>query len=333
MNRVVEPNLSSDQLASPNPAVVTASSTAIRPIVVPLGLVTVRAETPLLPRAAFVTITLASLLGAFFTGRTLGLAGAALLWRWSAFWALAASTGFLAWRSFYLRDDEPGIDAGRVRALVAAQLERVRIVRWALAPLLVVAALVPVTTGYLAPWQAGVLCAGAAVMAVLVLASPRNRRAGALGAVLGIGLLSVWGVADSHGDPYLSVVRGVHLAAFAAWLGGALFNLAAAVPAGRLHLNLDAVVAGARQLERFRVVVRTALPTIAATGAWMALRYAGVASPFWRGEMGWMISAKVGLILVLVVIFITCPLYRACSPVRGVCDLDDLRADAPEVRG
>src|SRR5690606_13347924 len=34
---------------------------------------------------------------------------------------------------------------------------------------------------------------------------------------------------------------------------------------------------------------------------------------------------KLGLSAALVVIFITCPLYRACSPVRGACDLDDLR--------
>lgn len=289
-----------------------------------------RAETPMLPRAAFVTITLASLLGAIFTGRTLGLEGVALVWRWSAFWALAASTGFLAWRSFYLRERERGIDAGRVSALVGALLARVRVVRSVLAPILMVAALVPLTSAYLAPWQAAVLSVGAATMAALVLVSHRSRMAGALGAVLGIGLLAVWGVADSHGDPFLSVVRAVHLTAFAAWLGGALFNLAAAVPAGRAHPNLDAVVAGARQLERFRVVVRTALPTIAATGIWMALRYGGVASPFWHGAMGWMISAKVGLIIVLVVIFITCPLYRACSPVRGVCDLDDLRGATPE---
>jgi len=332
MNRVLEP-LPPARRTSPSKVVAGTAPAEVRPVFVPRDQVEVRAETPLLPRAAFVTITMASLLGAIFTGRTLGVDGVALLWRWSAFWALAASTGFLAWRSFYLRDHERGVDDGRVRALVADLLERVRVVRTVLAPLLAAAAVVPLTIAYLATWQAGVLAAGAAAMAALVVASHLSRLAGSIGVVLGVGLLTVWGVADSHGDPYLSVVRAVHLTAFAAWLGGALFNLAAAVPAGRLHPNLDAVVAGARQLERFRVVVRTALPTIAATGAWMALRYAGVASPFWRGEMGWMISAKVGLILVLVVIFITCPLYRACSPVRGVCDLDDLRAEALEGRG
>jgi len=27
----------------------------------------------------------------------------------------------------------------------------------------------------------------------------------------------------------------------------------------------------------------------------------------------------------LVVVFIACPLFRQCSPVRGVCNIDDLR--------
>jgi len=112
--------------------------------------------------------------------------------------------------------------------------------------------------------------------------------------------------------------------AFAAWLGGALFNLGAAVPAGRLHANIDAVVAGARQLERFRWVVRVALPTVIVTGVWMALRYAGVGNSFWISGLGLLVPVKLLLIMVLVVIFITCPLYRACSPVRGVCNVDDL---------
>lgn len=170
-----------------------------------------------------------------------------LVWRWSAFWTLAVSTGFLAWRSSYLREHERGVDAGRVSALIGALLARVRMVGSVLAPLLLVAALVALTTAYLAPWQAGVLSGGAATMAVLVLTSHRSRTAGALGALLGIGPLAVWGVADSHGDPFLSVVRAVHLTAFASWFGGALFNLAAAVPAGRAHPNLEAVVAGARR--------------------------------------------------------------------------------------
>lgn len=33
---------------------------------------------------------------------------------------------------------------------------------------------------------------------------------------------------------------------------------------------------------------------------------------------------KVLAIVALVVVFITCPLFRHCSPVQGVCDIEDL---------
>jgi hypothetical protein len=49
----------------------------------PPGLVVeVRQEVPLLPKVAFVLISLASLLGALFTGMHLGLAPWALALRW-----------------------------------------------------------------------------------------------------------------------------------------------------------------------------------------------------------------------------------------------------------
>lgn len=290
----------------------------------PLVDIEVKAETPFLPKMAFLLISIASLVGVYFTGRMHGLEGFPLFWRWTAFWSLALPTGMLAWRLFYLRRGEAGLASDRVAALHDALIARVRLITRFLAPLLLAGATAPLLANYLESWQAWSLTAGGAALALLVLFAHRSRTVAMAGFLLGLGLLAVWSWADSNGSTYLALVRAAHLWAFAAWLGGALFNLAAAVPAGRRHVNLDAVVAGARQLERFRWVVRTSLPTIVLTGVWMALRYGGILSPFWRDGLGLLVPLKLGLILALVVIFITCPLYRACSPVRGVCALEDL---------
>ena len=288
----------------------------------------VRSETPLLPKVAFVLISVASLVGVLFTGRVHGLEGFPLFWRWTAFWSLALPTGMLAWRLFYVRDREEGLAEDRVAALSSDLLGRVRVISRYLAPLLIAGATAPLVAGYLSGWQTWTLVGGGVLMAATLGRAHASRPAALAGLILGAGLLAVWSVADSAGSPNLAVVRTAHLWAFALWLGGALFNLGAAVPTGREHANLDAVVAAARQLERFRWVVRTSLPTIVLTGLWMALRYGGVLSPFWRDGIGLLVPLKLGLILALVVIFITCPLYRACSPVRGVCDLGDLETEA-----
>lgn len=286
--------------------------------------ITVKSETPLLPRAAFVLITFASLLGVYFTGRVHGLTGFALFWRWSAIWSPALIVGFLAWRLFYLRAAENGLSPERVGALQAALLGRVKVVGKYLAAFSLLAASAPLVVDYLSGWQATALALTSVAAACAVPFAWRSKAAAWLGLAFGASSLILWSAADSSGLVYLSLVRGAHLLAFGLWLGGALFNLGAAVPAGRRHANMHAVVAGARQLERFRWVVRTSLPTIIFTGLWMALRYGGFGSEFWREGIGLLIPLKLGLIGALVVIFITCPLYRACSPVRGVCNLDDL---------
>lgn len=286
--------------------------------------VEVKTETPFLPKMAFLLISVASLVGVYFTGRLHGLEGFALFWRWTAFWSLALPSGMLAWRLFYLRRREAGLNDGRVAELHDALTGRVKVLGRFLAPLLVAGATAPLLVDYLSGWQVWSLVGGSLLLAVLVSYSQHSKAVSLAGLLVGAALLAVWSWADSNGSWYLALVRTAHLWAFAAWLGGALFNLGAAVPAGRKHANLDAVVAGARQLERFRWVVRTSLPTIVLTGVWMALRYGGVLSPFWRDGIGLLVPLKLGLIAALVVIFITCPLYRACSPVRGVCNLDDL---------
>lgn len=309
-------------------AVLSPGAAVSAPKVIRVPEVEVKSETPFLPKAAFVLISLASFVGAFFTGRMLGVTGFDLLWRWLPFWSLALTVGFLTWRTVYLRPTERGLDAERVGALHGALLGRVRRVRWFLLPLLLLGASAPFGMAYLSSELRVALLLGTVLLSALVWTADRNRIVAALGMAVGLALLTLWGVADSHGHVGVSVVRAVHLTAFALWLGGALFNLAAAIPAGRGHPDLDAVVMGARQLERFRWAVRVSLPTIIVTGVWMALRYAGVLSPFWRDGIGLLVPLKLLLIVALIVIFITCPLYRACSPVRGVCNLDDIRPKA-----
>jgi len=69
-----------------------------------------------------------------------------------------------------------------------------------------------------------------------------------------------------------------------------------------------------------------ALPTVVVTGLAMARPYLPTLDAVTTVPR-LLIAAKVVLIVALVVSFITCPLYRQCSPVAGVCDLDDLDDD------
>lgn len=297
-------------------------------LVTPGTVIEVKTETPFLPKAAFVLISIASLVGVYFTGRMHALEGAVLVWRWLHVWGLALATGMLAWRLFYLRPHEHGLSSRRVTAHHDDLVARVGVVSRVLVPLLLLGAPVPWFVAYLSTPQAAALTLASVASAVAIAGAHRGRAPLYVAFATGVAGLALWGWADSGGVASVTAVRAVHLVAFAAWLGGALFNLGVAVPVGRLHTNIDAVVAGARQLERFRWVVRCALPTVIVTGVWMALRYGGVGSAFWLNGLGLLVPAKLVLILVLVVIFITCPLYRACSPVRGVCNVDDLGTDA-----
>lgn len=79
--------------------------------------VEVRQEAPFLPKVAFTLITIAPLAGSLFTGQHLGVSGLASVLRWLNLWALGLSTGFLAWRVFYLREREPDVRAKSVRTL------------------------------------------------------------------------------------------------------------------------------------------------------------------------------------------------------------------------
>lgn len=290
--------------------------------------IVVKQETPFLPKVAFVLITLASMGGAFFTGTGLGLDPGALVLRWLTLWSLALAGGFLVWRLAYLRASEPEAAQHETDALNTTALTHAdKVARW-VAPLVLIGApgalVVPVVGGW--QWLSyGLVAASVTVAALLLGGVSRRGFAFPAALILGLALLG-WAVLDA-GAGWQGGVRLLHLAAFTLWLGGALWNILVAMPAGRAHPTVDAVLAGARQLDRFRWVVRFALPTIIVTGLVMAWGYSMMPLVFWVSFPGVLIPIKVLAIIALVVVFITCPLFRHCSPVQGVCNIDDL-ADA-----
>lgn len=287
--------------------------------------VIVKEETPFLPKVAFTLISLASLAGVTFTGTFAGLGAFEIGAKWLCLWAIALLGGFAAWRTFYLRDADAEASQSAVDALNRTAFARARIVgRW-VAPVALLGAAAPLLTGYLA-FQPGVRFAlvGCLVALSALAAIGADRRAVAW-ALCAVALIAaaLWAYADA-GSGWQGWVLTAHLVAFILWLGGALWNIAVAMPAGRAHPNVDAVIAGAHQLDRFRWVVRFALPTIILTGLTMAASFLGLPLGWWLTFPGVLLPLKVLAIVALVVVFITCPLFRHCSPVQGVCNIDDL---------
>jgi putative copper resistance protein D len=128
-----------------------------------------------------------------------------------------------------------------------------------------------------------------------------------------------------NGQAWPLFVRGLHLSAFGLWFGGAVWNIFIAVPAARNIISIPVVLAASQQLERFRMAVRVILPTLIITGSLQAYPYIGLSlSNLTTSTFGWLIFTKILLVGVLIVVFITCPMWRACSPISGMCKLDDL---------
>ncbi len=287
--------------------------------------VIVKTETPFLPKVAFTLITLASAGGAVFTGLGFGLDAPALGLRWFALWALALAGGFLVWRLFYLRDHERDLDQGTVDALNRTALHRADRVSRVVGGMLVLAAAGTLAVGYLGylPGVRYIVLFGTAALGVLMLVGVASRAVAWTALLVGAVLIATWAIADA-GTDWHGLIRIAHLTAFSLWLGGALWNIGVAMPAGRAHPNVTAVLAGARQLDRFRWVVRFSLPTIIITGLVMAGVYTALPIGWWLTFPGVLIPIKVLAIVALVVVFITCPLFRQCSPVQGICNIDDL---------
>lgn|GEM_PF-5470763 len=123
----------------------------------------------------------------------------------------------------------------------------------------------------------------------------------AAGALVAAGLL-LWSVAflqvwhDSPGDWQVLLWRVLHLSGFAAWFGGAVWNVEVAVRAAREKLSVTVVIMANAQLERFRRIVRIALPMIVATGLLQVWDDMGLTRWAVEGPFGHLVLVKLGLI-------------------------------------
>lgn len=298
----------------------------------------------MLPKVAFGVITGASIAGAVLTGLRHGIGEWYLLGlRWAATYVMALLLGAEVWKIFYLR---PSVAMRPVAGAIEygqAMLELYRRWQQTLAPLLLIlmsanlwlyTAKGPAAT----PWiAAAAMSLTLAVIGILLSWQERLDAqhqdylswlslaglAALAAAVAGLDVALQSGAASKLW--LLAPNRALHLWAFSAWLGGALWNIFIAVPAGLTRINMDTVILANFQLERFRVVVRAVFPTIIITGLVQAWAMFGFQwQSLFTNTGGWLILTKVGLILLLVGVFLACPMWKACSPIRGVCDLDDL---------
>lgn len=296
----------------------------------------------MLPKVAFAVITGASMAGTILTGLRQGENGWLLLvLKWAAWWALAALGGAELWKIAYLR---PSVRLRPVQGAVEYAEAMMRLhVRWqqVLGPAAALFAGIVLTYYAVAhtaarPWAAAAGLGLALALAGMVsswrrVPHPLQHDGAALVTLFGLAtaLAAMAGLdvllQDSRPLWLLAPTRMLHLLAFAAWLGGALWNIFVAVPAGLQRIHMDTVILANFQLERFRLVVRAVFPTIVVTGlvqAWAMFGWAW--QTLFTSVWGWLLLTKIGLIVLLVGIFITCPMWKACSPIRGVCDLDDL---------
>lgn len=299
----------------------------------------------LLPRVALTVIGLASLIGVYLTLRMQGVPLWLVLPRWSGLVGLGILAGGTMWWSRFVvpRDTQPAA----VARLAVAQARHYR----PLAAGALVTALmgggawaawmgpVAATRGWLGLWLLVIALHGTLVAATLALLSRPDREAlearrQALAVlVAAIALLITMAVLDAaltFGAYWPAwTLRVLHLGAFGLWLGGAVWNIFVAVPAARDELAFATVAASATQLERFRKRVRIFLPLLLVSGFAQAAAYAGWNPLAWTGSgVGQLALVKLGLVAVLFVIFITCPLWRACSPIKGMCDLEELAGPA-----
>ncbi len=295
----------------------------------------------MLPKVALTVITIASLVGTWLTMTTHG-AGAVgpVAVRWLHLIAFAALTGGFMWMGLFIRPAaKPAQQSYFARFASVSQARFRRIVQVAL-PLFLLTALLDLSrfsawgVGWLV-WVDAALLLGIGLTAGWFafgrqVENPYSQQPLAR---LALGLLLLDALVQAAFDVTLAqggqalplAVRGLHLAAFGLWFGGALWNIFIAVPAARGIVSLPVVVASSQQLERFRVAVRIILPTLIITGLVQAYPYVGLnPSALLTSPFGRLILVKIVLIVVLVGVFITCPMWRACSPIAGMCNLDDL---------
>lgn len=295
-----------------------------------------------LPKVALTVIVLASLVGTWLTMTTHGAGEwTQVVPRWLHLLGFATLAGGHMWKALFVRPPESAAHRDGFAQFAAGEFRLFRRIARVAVFVFVVGAVWDAAR--FAGWGAGtalvaldlgLAAAVAIVIGVDVFRAPSaDPYAQRRPAVVALVLLVLAALAQGALDVTLAqgwavgplAVRGLHLAAFGLWLGGAFWNIFIAVPAAREIVSLPVVIAASQQLERFRVAVRIILPTLIVTGFVQAFRYVGWdLSGLTDSLFGYLILAKLGLIAGLIVIFLTCPMWRACSPIAGMCKLDDL---------
>lgn len=290
-----------------------------------------------LPKIALAVILAASLVGAWVTTTLSGRGFALVAARWAYFVSLGVLTGGLLWKHAFVRPADLETGAQEYCAQMYDRFDR--IATGSLVALAVSGAVV--SWRYVTHLDGVVLAFGYSLVVGLLVVSVAvtTRRTGAVDdqfrsplgvTALGLALVVTVGTAvlevSLRGfDPAAAGVRTLHLVTFAVWLGGAVWNIYVAVPTGQQRPTSAVARAAGEQLERFRWAVRIIIPTLFLTGLYQAVDALGTLGHTYLGTtVGLAVLAKIGFIGGLVVIFKLCPMWRACSPIDGVCDLEDL---------
>jgi uncharacterized membrane protein len=296
-----------------------------------------------LPKVALLVILAASLVGTWVNTALSGAGGPAfVILKWAYFVALGVLTGGLVWKHVFVRPADLADDAADYCAEMYDRFDR--IATGAIA--ILVLGGTAITVQYLVAFDGGapVIAYGALVglwLGVTSLATILSRDVEgqfrsslgltALGLAVAVVVATAIAEISMRGlDPVATGVRVLHLLAFALWIGGAVWNIFVAVPTGQQRPTIGVVRAAGEQLERFRWAVRFIIPTLFLTGLFQAGDSIGTSlAPYLGSVLGLAVLAKVGFIALLVVIFKLCPMWRACSPIDGVCELEDLGGDSP----
>ena len=296
-----------------------------------------------LPKVALTVITIASFIGTWLTMSTHG----AGTWsqvgiRWLHLISFATLAGGFMWKGLFAHPAQKVAQQPYFAQFTAASFTRFRRLTQIALPIFALTAVYDLLR--FIEWGVGwVAEAEIYLLAMIVLAAgvdaygsrPKNPFAQRNLARFILLLLMLNALVQAGFDVRLAqgggtwplLVRWLHLAAFGLWLGGAVWNIFITVPAARDIVSLPVVVAASQQLEHFRVAVRLILPTLIITGFVQAYRYVGFnLNALTASTFCWLILTKLLLIGVLIVVFLTCPMWRACSPISGMCKIDDLYA-------
>lgn len=300
-----------------------------------------------LPKVALTVITIASFIGTWLTMSTHG-AGTwfQVVTRWLHLISFATLAGGFMWKGLFTRPAQKRVQQPYFTQFTAASFARFRRLTQIILPIFVLTAVYDLFrfAGWGVSWlvEAEIYLLAMLVLTIGVDAYGRRQKdpfaqRNLARFILLLLLLDV--LVQAGFDVMLAqggwirpwFVRWLHMAAFGLWFGGAVWNIFITVPAARGIVSLPVVIAASQQLERFRIAVRFILPTLIVTGFIQAYRYVGFnLNALTASTFGWLILIKILLIGVLIIVFLTCPMWRACSPISGMCKLDDLYAKEHE---